>query len=179
MPETDRPSASSLRRSSEQRAHDLRIKGPEHNEESAKIALEAARALSPAARLEERSYSLFEVLDDELAALERRNKPNRPSLGPDDSELRPLDAAYWLLRITPAPASETVPSPAPAVCIDEADWRYVATCLWGAADALPPDANSIPPVRRYLATQLRDKLGRAPAKTRDDALRVLHAINDY
>ena len=179
MPETDRPSASSLRRSSEQRAHDLRVKGPEHNEESAKIALEAARALSPAARLEERSYSLFEVLDDELAALERRDKPSRPSLGPDESSVRPLDAAYWLLRLAPAPASEALPSPAPPVCIDEADWRYVATCLWEAADALPPDANSIPPVRRYLATQLRDKLGRTPAKTRDDTLRVLHAINDY
>jgi hypothetical protein len=179
MPETDRPSASSLRRSSEQRANDLRVKGPEHSEESARRALEAARALSPAARLEERSYALFEILQDELEVLERRDKPNRPSLAPDESAVRPLDASYWQLRLVAPPPSETVRSPAPTLCIDEADWIYVATSLWEAADALPADANLIPPLRRYVATQVRDSLGRTPPKTRDDAVRALRAINAY
>src|SRR4051812_18912547 len=179
MPELDRPSASSLRRSSEQRVSNLRVKGAPQNEESARRALERARALSPAARLEERSYALFEVLQDELEVLERRDKPNRPSLPSTEPPLPQVDAGYWLLRLVAPRPADGVRSPAPDLCVDEADWNYVATCLWEAADALPADANSLPPLRRYLAIQVRDKLGKTPARTRDDALRCLRAINAY
>jgi len=153
MPGTDRPSASSLRRFSEQRAKEQRAAGRATAEKNAEMALEEARLAYPAARLEERSYALFEVLEAELEVLERRDAHNRPTLPATpgepsmESDLPPrvVDANYWLLRLMPSSPPQPAKSPAPELCVDPADWLYVATSLWEAADLSPADANSISP----------------------------------
>jgi hypothetical protein len=186
MPATDRPSASSLRRYSEERAAQQRAAGRETAEKNAEEALRAALDACPAARLEERTHALYEVLEAELEVLERRNIRNRPSMPamPGDAvdDLLPpmaVDKDYWLLRLTPEPSRQRIRSPAPELCVQAADWLYLATCLWEAADDNRSDPNSIPPLRRHLGVQLRDKLGKQPPKTMEDAYRCLEAVNDY
>jgi hypothetical protein len=139
---------------------------------------------SPAARLEERTYAMYEVLEAELEVLERRNIRNRPSMpnaARHDPALPPrsIDRDYWLLRLTSDAHHDPAGSPAPELCVDPADWLYLATALWEAADEDRCDPNSVPPLRRHVAVQLRDQLGVRPPATQEDALRCLQAVNDY
>jgi hypothetical protein len=188
MPATDRPSATTLRRFSEQRAAEQRKSGRATVEQNAQDALKTAIDASPAARLEERTYALYEVLEAELDVLERRNLENRPSLPsepgrPSAETLPPPSSAigkdYWLLRLMKGSDPQPGRSPAPALCVDEADWLYLATSLWEAADESRADPNSIPPLRRHLARELRDQLGIRPPATSTDAYRCLEAVNEY
>lgn len=182
MLEADRPSASSQRRRSEARTADIRAQGKERVETRAEELLQGARAIYPAARLEERTYTLYEVLESELGVLERRNIENRPSMpgAPVDmGHPSAIDHDFWLLRLTLPEHAPMDQSPAPPLCIAPSDRMYLAASLWEAANVHPADVNLIPPLRRHVGMCVRDRLGLRTPANEADAMRCLEALNWY
>src|SRR5690606_39089032 len=129
--------------------------------------LQSARAIYPAARLEERTHTLYEVLEAELDVLERRNIENRPAMPGAPIDLGhpgAIERDFWLLRLTLPEHAPREQSPARPRCIQPSDRMHLATLLWEAANVHPAAANLLPPLRRHLGTCVRDRLGlRAPA----------------
>jgi len=141
--------------------------------------LKTAEDLAIAARREERTLPLYQVLEEEADALERRkDRVDPPPREPRWSAATPNDEAYWRLRVAGLTADQ--PPSSAVVDVEAANVIPLAHCLWEAITLVDRDPGSVPPLRLFLAKWVKTRLEvTARPATADAARPFFAAVNAY